>query len=94
MLVKNNPCCMLLQYFVSFCYTLQKAFVFFFFQHRVSQEDEDSTVHMDNISLSISELSPVFHCGDSLAVDMVHSDDKGELDLDSCLPRYLFTTFC
>uniref|UniRef100_A0A8C4HKM3 Furry homolog a (Drosophila) n=1 Tax=Dicentrarchus labrax TaxID=13489 RepID=A0A8C4HKM3_DICLA len=52
----------------------------------VSQEDEDTNVHEDNLSLSISELPPEFHCGDSLTMDMVHIDYKGELDLDSCLP--------
>ncbi|XP_050934918.1 protein furry homolog isoform X1 [Lates calcarifer] len=55
-------------------------------RHEVSQEDEDINVHEDDLSLSISELPPEFHCGDSLTMDMVHSDYKGELDLDSCLP--------
>ncbi|XP_037630282.1 protein furry homolog isoform X1 [Sebastes umbrosus] len=55
-------------------------------RHEVSQEDEDSNVHEDNLSLSISELPLEFHCGDSLTMDMVHIDYKGELDLDSCLP--------
>lgn len=58
----------------------------------MSQEDEDN-VHEDDLSLSISGLPPEFHCGDSLTMDMVHIDYKGELDLDSCLPRYLLTTF-
>uniref|UniRef100_A0A4W6DW99 FRY microtubule binding protein n=1 Tax=Lates calcarifer TaxID=8187 RepID=A0A4W6DW99_LATCA len=52
-------------------------------RHEVSQEDEDINVHEDDLSLSISELPPEFHCGDSLTMDMVHSDYKGELDLDS-----------
>ncbi|XP_036392594.1 protein furry homolog isoform X2 [Megalops cyprinoides] len=52
-----------------------------------SAEDEDTNVHEDELSLSISELPPVFDCGDSFALDAVHGDDKGELDLDpSCLP--------
>ncbi|XP_040902564.1 protein furry homolog isoform X3 [Toxotes jaculatrix] len=55
-------------------------------RHQMSQEDEDTNVHEDDFSLSISELPPEFHCGDSLAMDMVHGDYKGELDLDSCLP--------
>uniref|UniRef100_A0AAQ6AFL6 Furry homolog a (Drosophila) n=1 Tax=Amphiprion ocellaris TaxID=80972 RepID=A0AAQ6AFL6_AMPOC len=57
--------------------------------HEMSQEDEDINVHEDNISLCISELPSEYHCGDSLTMDMVHCDFKGELDLDSCLPRYL-----
>lgn len=52
----------------------------------MSQEDEDANLHEDNISLSISELPLDFHCGDSLIMDMVHIDYKGELDLDSCEP--------
>lgn len=55
-------------------------------KHEVSQEDEDSNVHEDDLSLSVSELPLEFHCGDSLTMDMVHIDYKGELDLDSCLP--------
>ncbi|KAM7399056.1 hypothetical protein PAMP_018349 [Pampus punctatissimus] len=50
------------------------------------QEDEDTNVHEQDLSLSISELPSEFHCSDSLTLDMVHSDYKGELDLDSCLP--------
>ncbi|XP_062275707.1 protein furry homolog isoform X1 [Scomber scombrus] len=50
-----------------------------------SQEDEDLNVREDDISLSIHELPCDFHCGDSLTLDIVHSDYKGELDLDSCL---------
>ncbi|XP_041797379.1 protein furry homolog isoform X2 [Chelmon rostratus] len=49
-------------------------------------EDEDTNVHEDDFSLSISELPPEFHCGDSLTIDMVHIDYKGELDIDCCLP--------
>ncbi|XP_051813664.1 protein furry homolog isoform X3 [Acanthochromis polyacanthus] len=55
-------------------------------RHEMSQEDEDINVHEDDISLCISELPSEYHCGDSLAMDMVHCDFKGELDLDSCLP--------
>uniref|UniRef100_A0A4W6DYY7 FRY microtubule binding protein n=1 Tax=Lates calcarifer TaxID=8187 RepID=A0A4W6DYY7_LATCA len=52
-------------------------------KQRVNKEDEDINVHEDDLSLSISELPPEFHCGDSLTMDMVHSDYKGELDLDN-----------
>uniref|UniRef100_A0A8C2ZKI9 FRY microtubule binding protein n=1 Tax=Cyclopterus lumpus TaxID=8103 RepID=A0A8C2ZKI9_CYCLU len=52
-------------------------------RHEVSQENEDTNVHEDDISLSISELPLDFHCGDSLIMDMVHIDYKGELDLDN-----------
>eukprot|EP00064_Thunnus_orientalis_P019416 superscaffoldBa00004853_g19534 len=51
-----------------------------------SQEDEDTNVHEDDVSLCINELPSEFHCGDSLTLDMVQGDYKGELDLDSCLP--------
>ncbi|XP_072248255.1 protein furry homolog isoform X4 [Leuresthes tenuis] len=57
-----------------------------------SQEDEDTNVNEDDISLSITELPPEYDGDDSLTMDMVYSDYKGELDLDSCLPRYPFTT--
>ncbi|XP_034459835.1 protein furry homolog isoform X2 [Hippoglossus hippoglossus] len=55
-------------------------------RHELSQEDEDTNVHEDDVSFSISELPPEFYCGDSLTMDAVHSDYRGELDLDSCLP--------
>lgn len=57
------------------------------------QEDEETNVHEDDLSLSISELPPEFHRGDDLTMDMVHIDYREELDLDSCLPRYLLTAF-
>ncbi|XP_058489405.1 protein furry homolog isoform X1 [Solea solea] len=44
-----------------------------------SQEDEVAAVHEDEVSLSIVELPPEFHCGD---------DYRGELDLDSFLPSF------
>ncbi|XP_034722070.1 protein furry homolog isoform X3 [Etheostoma cragini] len=55
-------------------------------RHDVSQEEEDTNVHEDDPSLSISDIPLEFHCGDNLTMDMVHGDDKGELDLDSFLP--------
>ncbi|KAJ8368505.1 hypothetical protein SKAU_G00085330 [Synaphobranchus kaupii] len=52
----------------------------------VSAEDEDTNVHEDDLSLSISELPPGFGCSDSFTLDMVPGDDRGDLDLDtSCL---------
>ncbi|KAJ8404719.1 hypothetical protein AAFF_G00335820 [Aldrovandia affinis] len=51
-----------------------------------SAKDEDADFHEDDLSLSVSELPPGFECSDSFALDMVHGDDGGELDLDSsCL---------
>ncbi|XP_076590636.1 protein furry homolog isoform X6 [Chaetodon auriga] len=50
------------------------------------QEDEDTNVHEEDLSLSISELPPEFHCGDSLTMDMLPVDYRGELDIDCCLP--------
>lgn len=58
----------------------------------MSTEDEDTNVHEDDISLSIGELPPEFHFSDSFTLDMAHVDYKGELDLDSCLPRYALTS--
>ncbi|XP_032357828.1 protein furry homolog isoform X3 [Etheostoma spectabile] len=55
-------------------------------RHDVSQEEEDTNVHEDDPSLSISDIPLEFHCGDNLTMDMVHGDDKGELDLDGFLP--------
>uniref|UniRef100_A0A3B5AB99 Protein furry homolog n=1 Tax=Stegastes partitus TaxID=144197 RepID=A0A3B5AB99_9TELE len=46
------------------------------------REDEDVNVHEDDVSLCISEPPSEYHCGDSLTMDMVHCDFKGELDLD------------
>ncbi|KAI9547921.1 hypothetical protein NQZ68_012938 [Dissostichus eleginoides] len=50
------------------------------------QEDEYTNVHEDDLSLSISEPPFEFHCGDSLTINMVNIDYKGEPDFDSCLP--------
>uniref|UniRef100_A0A4W6DX09 FRY microtubule binding protein n=1 Tax=Lates calcarifer TaxID=8187 RepID=A0A4W6DX09_LATCA len=41
-------------------------------------KDEDINVHEDDLSLSISELPPEFHCGDSLTMDMEERDDMLE----------------
>ncbi|KAM9853032.1 protein furry homolog [Aulostomus maculatus] len=53
-------------------------------RHEFSQEYEETNVHEED--LTIGELPPEFHCGDSLTVDTVHNYFKGELDFDSCLP--------
>ncbi|KAL3991562.1 two-component system, OmpR family, copper resistance phosphate regulon response regulator CusR [Sarotherodon galilaeus] len=55
-------------------------------RHEMSQEDDDNIVHEDDISLSITELPPEYHCGDSLTMDIINNDYKGELDLEGCLP--------
>ncbi|XP_076002040.1 protein furry homolog isoform X2 [Genypterus blacodes] len=52
----------------------------------VSPADEDNSGREDDLSLSVNDLPFEFHCGDSLTLDMVHPDYKGELDLDGCLP--------
>lgn len=51
----------------------------------MSHEDEDATVHEDDVSLTIVEPSSEFHCDDSVTI----GDYKGDLDLDSCLPRFV-----
>ncbi|XP_054884162.1 protein furry homolog isoform X2 [Poeciliopsis prolifica] len=55
-------------------------------KQRVSQEDEDSNVQEDDLSLSISELPSEYQCGDSLSMDVAHHDYKEELDLHCSLP--------
>lgn len=59
----------------------------------MSQEDEVTSVHEDDVSLSIVELPPEFHYSDSVTMDVVHSHYKNDLDLDRCLPRCVLTTF-
>ncbi|XP_023817114.1 protein furry homolog isoform X4 [Oryzias latipes] len=49
-----------------------------------SQEDEDTNVHEDDLSLSISDLHLECHSEDSLTTDLISSGCKAELDLDSC----------
>ncbi|CAB1347451.1 unnamed protein product, partial [Coregonus sp. 'balchen'] len=54
-----------------------------------SVEDEDTNIHEDDLSLSISDLPPGFTCsGDSFSLEnLAPGDYRGELDLDfSCLP--------
>ncbi|KAM9318138.1 protein furry homolog isoform 2-T2 [Pholidichthys leucotaenia] len=52
----------------------------------LSVDEKDSIVQEDELSLSISELPSEHNCGDSLNMDIIHSDYKGELDLEGCLP--------
>ncbi|PWA28028.1 hypothetical protein CCH79_00012147 [Gambusia affinis] len=54
-------------------------------KQRVSQEDEDSSVHEDDLSLSVNELPSEYQCGDSLSMDVAYYD-KEELDLHCSLP--------
>ncbi|KAM6933331.1 protein furry homolog [Xenentodon cancila] len=56
------------------------------FKNEALQEGEDSKVHQDNLRVSISELPPEYSGGESLAMVMVYSGCKGQLDLDSFLP--------
>ncbi|KAM9733099.1 protein furry homolog isoform 3-T3 [Menidia menidia] len=56
-------------------------------RHEDSQEDENTNIHEEEISLSITELPPECHCDDVLMTDTVYSDCRAELDLDGCLPR-------
>ncbi|XP_066555821.1 protein furry homolog isoform X2 [Amia ocellicauda] len=54
-----------------------------------SAEDEDTNVHEDDLSLSVSELPPGFDCSDSFTLDMAQGEDKGDMDLDhSGLPSF------
>ena len=60
----------------------------------MSTEDEDTTGNEDDLSISISELPPEFHCHDSFTLeDVAHGDDRGELDFDGCLPRCVHCTY-
>lgn len=59
----------------------------------MSQEDEDTSVHEDDLSLSFSERPLELHCGDSLIMDIVQINYKGGLDFDSCQPRYRLSAF-
>ncbi|RVE65015.1 hypothetical protein OJAV_G00132060 [Oryzias javanicus] len=49
-----------------------------------SQEEEDTNVHEDDLSLSISDLHLECHSEDSLTTDLISGGFKAELDLDSC----------
>ncbi|XP_060903002.1 protein furry homolog isoform X4 [Labrus mixtus] len=55
-------------------------------QRHDSSQEEDTNVHEEELSLCITELPPEFNSGDSLTMDMIHIDYRGELDLDGCLP--------
>uniref|UniRef100_A0A3Q4BKZ5 Uncharacterized protein n=1 Tax=Mola mola TaxID=94237 RepID=A0A3Q4BKZ5_MOLML len=47
-------------------------------KQRVNKEDGDASAQEDDLSLSISELPPEFHCGDALTMDMEERDDTLE----------------
>ncbi|XP_034024286.1 protein furry homolog [Thalassophryne amazonica] len=57
-------------------------------RQEASPEDEDINTQEDGLSLCIHELAPEFHCDDSLTLDMVCVDYKGELDLNNCVPSF------
>lgn len=45
-------------------------------------EEEDTTVHEDDLSSSINELPAAFECSDSLSLDMTEAEEKGNRGLD------------
>nr|XP_015197348.1 PREDICTED: protein furry homolog isoform X5 [Lepisosteus oculatus] len=48
----------------------------------VSAEDEDTNVHEDDLSLSVSEVPPGFEGSDSFPLEMAQGEDKGDVDLE------------
>uniref|UniRef100_A0A3Q3KBQ7 Furry homolog a (Drosophila) n=1 Tax=Monopterus albus TaxID=43700 RepID=A0A3Q3KBQ7_MONAL len=52
-------------------------------KQRVNKEDEYTSVHENDVSLTIIELPLEFHCGDTLTMDMIHQEYKEELALDN-----------
>lgn len=46
------------------------------------QEEEDTTVHEDDLSGSINELPATFECSDSFSLDMTEAEDKGNRAMD------------
>lgn len=46
------------------------------------QEEEDTTVHEDDLSGSINELPATFECSDSFSLDMTEAEEKGGRALD------------
>lgn len=74
------------QYLLMMTAMLRKRLLFcFWFFLQFSQENEETNVQEDD--LSISELPSEFDCSDGLTMDVAHGYYKEELDLDSCLPR-------
>uniref|UniRef100_A0A3Q2QJV0 FRY microtubule binding protein n=1 Tax=Fundulus heteroclitus TaxID=8078 RepID=A0A3Q2QJV0_FUNHE len=55
-------------------------------RNEVSQDDEDSNMPEDDLSLSLNELPPEYSCVDSLNVDVAYHGYKEELDSSGCLP--------
>lgn len=45
-------------------------------------EEEDTTVHEDDLSSSINELPATFECSDSFSLDMTEVEEKGNRGLD------------
>ncbi|KAB1267757.1 Protein furry-like protein [Camelus dromedarius] len=45
-------------------------------------EEEDATVHEDDLSGSINELPATFECSDSFSLDMTEAEEKGSRALD------------
>ena len=52
------------------------------FQAEALQEEEDTTVHEDDLSSSINELPATFECSDSFSLDMTEAEEKGNQALD------------
>ncbi|XP_023596130.1 protein furry homolog [Trichechus manatus latirostris] len=46
------------------------------------QEEEDTTVHEDDLSSSINELPATFECSDSFSLGMTEAEEKGDRALD------------
>ncbi|PNI60441.1 FRY isoform 7, partial [Pan troglodytes] len=46
------------------------------------REEEDTTVHEDDLSSSINELPAAFECSDSFSLDMTEGEEKGNRALD------------
>ncbi|XP_028817146.1 protein furry homolog isoform X5 [Denticeps clupeoides] len=56
----------------------------------MSADDEENIIHEEDISLSVSELPPVFDSSDSFALDLVPTEDDGGLDfMPNCLPSFV-----
>lgn len=64
-------------------------FSLFTSQTEAVQEEEDTTVHEDDLSGSINELPATFECSDSFSLDMTEAEEKGGRALDQfTLARY------
>lgn len=48
-------------------------------QAEVSAEEEDTNVHEDDLSLSVSELPAAFECSDSFTLEMAETEDHAGL---------------